>query len=294
MRHWLTVVIGVATLAGCTGDPVPAVGGPGDAKRGEVVAAVAGGCGCHTPKDGPVGAGGVEIETPFGVFYSTNITGDRTAGIGAWTDAEIEGALRRGVLRDGSVEAPVMPYPLYAGMSDEDVRDLIAWLRTLAPSSQANRPHQVDLPLPRLAFRAWRMLFAPDVTPPAQAPSSGVERGRYLAEHVAICGDCHTPRNAFGAPEASRYLAGTKDGPIGDVPNITPDPKTGVGDWDESDIVALLQDGMLPDMDNVQGKMGEVIDGVAGGPGYTNAPEADLQAIAAYLRTVKPAVHAID
>ncbi len=259
----------------------------GDAERGRAVAALAGGCGCHTPEHGPVGAGGVEIETPFGVFYSTNITGDPDAGIGAWTDDEIEGALRRGVLADGSVESPVMPYHLYAGMADRDVVDLIAWLRTLPPAETKNRPHEVGLPLPRTAFRFWRLLFAPSVTPPGVAPDSGVERGRYLVEHVSICGDCHTPRGVFGEPDHAMALAGMADGPLGEVPNVTPS-EDGVGDWDEFDMVALLQDGMLPDMDNVQGKMAEVIDGIAGGPGYVDAPESDLQDIAAYLRTVPP------
>lgn len=279
--------------AGCT-PAAPNLGGAGDAGRGAELAALAGGCGCHTPEHGPVGAGGVEIETPFGVFYSTNITSDREAGIGAWTDAEIEGSLRRGVLRDGSVEAPVMPYHLYAGLSDADVRDLIAWLRTLPPSVERNRPHEVDIPFARLAFRGWRLLFAPAVVAPRESPAGGVERGRYLTDHVSICGDCHTPRDVFGASRSSMYLAGVKDGPIGDVPNITPDPKTGVGDWDEADMVALLQDGMLPDMDNVQGKMGDVVDGVSGGPGYVDAPVSDLQAIAEYLKTVPPISHAVE
>ena len=132
------------------------------------------------------------------------------------------------------------------------------------------------------------MLFAPSVDAPEVAPTARVERGRYLVDHVAICGDCHTPRNALGAPDQSLYLGGVIDGPIGDVPNITPDDVYGVGSWDEADMVALLADGMLPDMDNVQGKMADVVDGIAGGPAYVHAPESDLEAMAAYLRTVPP------
>lgn len=280
-------------LAACT-PPPPDLIGPGNPARGEVVAALAGGCGCHTPENGPVGAGGVEIETPFGLFYSTNITGDAKAGIGSWSDEELEGAIRRGILRDGSVEAPVMPYHLYSGMSDGDVRDLIAWMRRLPPAEKENRPHEVWLPFSRLAFWGWRTLFAPEYEPPIRGPLEGPSRGRYLTDHVSICGDCHTPRDIFGAPEASMYLAGARDGPLGDVPNITPDDATGVGKWDEYDMVALLQDGMLPDMDNVQGKMADVCDGIADGPGYYAAPEEDLQAISAYLRTVPPIKHEVD
>src|SRR5215468_9846742 len=84
----------------------------GDAARGAQVFAMAGGCGCHTPAGGPVGAGGREIKTPFGVFYGTNITPDDKTGIGAWSDAEIIAAIRDGDARGKGVEAPVMPYYL--------------------------------------------------------------------------------------------------------------------------------------------------------------------------------------
>ena len=293
-RAAFALVALLASAARAGADDARAVARPGDAARGEKVFALAGGCGCHTPEKGPVGAGGVEIETPFGTFFSTNVTPDREHGIGAWSDEEIARAIRSGTLRDGSVEAPVMPYPLYAGMADDDLRDLIAYLRSLPPAPVANRPHQVSLPLPRLAFRAWRLLFAGSTTAPEAAPRAGVERGRYLSDHVAICGDCHTPRTRLGALDDAMYLAGTPDGP-GDelVPNITSDPKTGIGKWDRDEIVSLLQLGMKPDFDNVQGSMAEVIDGIAGAPGYGKAPEADLQAMADYMKTVPPIDHVV-
>ena len=185
VRPLIALLLAVPALgvAGCESAPSADLSG-GDPERGRNVFALAGGCGCHTPEKGPVGAGGSAIETPFGTFYATNITPDREHGIGAWTDLEIEGAIRRGVLRDGSVESPVMPYYRYAGMADADVRDLIAYLRTLTPAPDPNRPHEVDLPLPRLAFRGWRLLFAPDLQAPAVAPAAGVERGRYRSDHL--------------------------------------------------------------------------------------------------------------
>jgi mono/diheme cytochrome c family protein len=249
---------------------------------------MAGGCGCHSSADGPVGAGGRELPTPFGTFFGTNITADRETGLGRWTDDEIIAAIRDGDLPNGKVEAPVMPYYLYAGMADRDVRDLVAYLRTLPAVRRENREHEVTLPFPRLAFRLWRLLFAPAVTADAEAPTAGVERGRYLADHVAICQDCHTQRNRVGALRDDMYLAGTRDGPDGrPVPNVTPDVETGVGDWDEYDLTQLLDSGMEPNFDNVQGMMAEVVDGFGGGPGYGDAPDADLAAIAAYLKTVK-------
>jgi mono/diheme cytochrome c family protein len=284
-------VLGALLAPGC---PMPA-SAAGDATRGQLLFAVAGGCGCHTSEDGPVGAGGAAIKTPFGTFYGTNITPDEETGIGRWSDAEVIAAIRDGEARGNGVEAPVMPYYLYAGMTDGDVQDLVAYLRTLPPVRREPRPAEVRFPLRRLAYRAWRVLFAPAPQRPAEPPTESVARGRYLVDHVAICPDCHTPRTRFGALDMSLYLAGTAEGPDGEpVANITPDRDTGLGKWSENAIVQLLQTGMKPDMDNVQGLMGEVIDGVGGGPGYAQAPEAELRSIAKYLKTVPPIRHDVE
>jgi mono/diheme cytochrome c family protein len=265
-----------------------------DAARGRTLFALAGGCGCHSSKDGPVGAGGEAIKTPFGTFYGTNITSDDETGIGRWTDDEVIAAIRDGVSRDAGVEAPVMPYAQYAGMADDDVRDLVTYLRTLAPVRRASTPAALRLPFARLAYRAWRWLFAPAAAAPARAPTEPIARGRYLAEHVAICPDCHTPRTAWGTLDERLYLAGTEEGPNGErVANITPDPGTGIGKWTENAIVQLLQTGMKPNMDNVQGLMGEVVDGIGGGPGYAQAPESELRSIAKYLKTVPSIRHEV-
>lgn len=286
-------VVAVSLLAVVT--PVLGNASDGDAAHGAVVFATASGCSCHTAPGGPVAAGGAEIKTPFGTFYSTNITPDPDTGIGRWSDAEIAAAIRAGNLPDHSVEAPVMPYFEYAGMADRDVQDLVAYLRTLAPVRRDNRPAAVGLPFPRLAYRAWRLLFAPRVETPAAAPTDPIQRGHYLVDHVALCPDCHTPRTRLGGLDASLYLAGTPSGPDGNsVPNITPDRETGIGEWSEVAVVALLHTGMKPNMDNVQGLMADMVNGVGGGPGYARAPEAELRSIAKYLRTVPPIRHQID
>jgi mono/diheme cytochrome c family protein len=265
----------------------------GDAAHGQVLFALAGGCGCHTPDSGPVGAGGREIKTPFGTFYGPNITPDRDTGVGDWSDKELIAAIRDGKSRLG-VESPVMPYYQYAGMTDGDAGDLVAYLRTLAPVRRENTPSAVTIPMPRLAYRSWRLLFASRAARPANVPSEPVARGRYLVQSVAVCTDCHTPRTSVGAPNRKLYLAGTNDGPDGEsVPNITPDSETGIGDWSETHIVHLLQSGMKPDGDDVEGLMAQVIKGVGGGPGFASAPESELHAIAAYLKTVPPIRHEI-
>jgi len=266
----------------------------GDPARGREIFALAAGCGCHTMAGGSIGAGGGKIETPFGTFYGTNITPDRETGIGAWADEEIDDAIRRGHVRGKGAEAPVMPYSWYAGMSDRDTADLIAYLRTLPPVRGENRPHEGELPLARWAYAAWRFAFFSPPPPTAEAPASGVERGRYLADHVSLCSDCHTPRTVLGAVDRSMYMAGTRDGPGGaTVPNITPH-ETGVADWDVADLAQVLESGMLPNFDNVQGAMQEVVDGISDGPGYKDAPAADRTAIAEYLKTVPPIENDLD
>jgi mono/diheme cytochrome c family protein len=271
----------------------PAIAG-GDPERGKAIFTLAAGCNCHTPTNGPIGAGGGEVPTPFGTFYGSNITPDRETGIGAWSDAEIAAAIRDGVLRDRGAESPAMPYYQYSGMTDGDVADLIAYLRSLPPVRRANQPHDGELPLARWAYAAWRLFFANRPAPPPRVPSSGVERGRYLVHNVSICVDCHTPRNFLGVPERSMYLGGAADGPGGEpAPNITPHVGTGIGEWSADDVVALLTLGMLPNFDSVQGHMAEVIDGRGGGPGYKNAPESDLRAIAAYLKSIPPIDNAV-
>ncbi len=273
---------------------LPVAAFAGSAERGKVIFALAAGCGCHTPKEGPVGAGGGAVPTPFGKFYGSNITPDAETGIGNWSAAEIIAAIRNGMARGKGVESPAMPYYQYAGMADDDVADLVAYLRSLPPVRRANRAHEGELPLARWAYRAWRLLFFRRPVPPGQAPSAGIERGRYLVDHVSICVDCHTPRTRLGTPDGSMYLAGAAHGPGGDeVPNLTPHP-TGIGDWDTGDIVNVLTLGMLPNMDNVQGLMEDVVDGHGGGPGFKDAPEGDRRAIAEYVKSVPPIDNPVD
>jgi mono/diheme cytochrome c family protein len=266
----------------------------GDAGRGRNLFALAGGCGCHTAQSGPVGAGGRELPTPFGTFYSTNITPDKETGIGAWSNEQIIAAIRDGDVRGKGVEAPVMPYYRYSGMTGEDVADLVAYLRTLPAVRRANREAEVSVPFARLSYRLWRLLFAPAPERYTERPGEPRELGRYLTDHVSICGDCHTPRNFLGVPRRDLYLAGTADGPFGArIPNLTPARRTGIGDWTEDDVVNVLSTGMLPNFDNVQGLMDEVVEGRGGGPGYRDADKDDLRAIATYVLSVPAIEHKV-
>jgi mono/diheme cytochrome c family protein len=233
-------------------------------ERGQYIFSLAGGCACHSPPKGTPYAGGREFPIPLAKVYSTNLTADKETGLGNWSDQQIRDAIAKGIRPDGERLLPVMPYEDYSGMAEEDLKALIAYLRTLKPVRKATPQLKTWAPFyrPLTAF-VWSKVFAKTFTAPAKAPQGGIERGRYLDEHVSLCGDCHTPRNFMGVPQRSLYLAGAKkgQGPLGvEVPNITPDKETGIGDWKREDIAGLLLTGTMPDMDNVQGLMAEVIE----------------------------------
>jgi mono/diheme cytochrome c family protein len=259
--------------------------------RGQYMFAVAGGCACHTEPKGTPHAGARAFPIPFGTVFSTNITQDQESGLGAWTDQQIHDALIRGIRKDGSRLLPVMPYEKYSGMAQEDLRAMIAFMRTLKPVKKATPALQTWAPFARsLGTPLFLQVFGKFYTSPPQAPKSGIQRGRYLVDHVALCGDCHTPRNFIGAPERSLYMAGAseKNGPLGEaVPNITPDKETGIGDWRRQDIAELLLTAIKPDADNVQGLMYEVIQGTP--HGYKDMNKDDALAIADYIKSI-PAI----
>lgn len=256
--------------------------------RGQYIFALAGGCACHSDPEGTPNAGARAFPIPLGTVYSTNITQDKETGLGDWTDQQIYDAMVKGVRKDGSRLLPAMPYPDYSGMAQEDLKALIAYLRTLAPVMEETPPLRSWIPFLRsVATPLYLRIFARFATPPAQAPKSGIERGRYLVDHVSLCGDCHTPKNFIGAPIRSLYMAGVdqRRGPLGEaVPNITPDKETGIGDWSREDIAELLITGIKPDLDNVEGLMAEVVE-----HGYKDMTREDALAIADYLTSI-PAI----
>jgi len=263
-------------------------------ERGQYLFAVAGGCACHTvPRETPhVGTRAFPI--PFGKVYSTNITQDKETGIGGWSEKEILNAMTKGIRPNGERLLPVMPYEAYSGMAEEDLKALIAYLRTLKPVRKETPPLKTWVPFFRSLFTpVWLKLFGRSSNPSAAAPKSAIERGRYLVGHVSLCGDCHTPRNFLGVPRRALYLAGTKRGPLGDeISNITPDKKTGIGEWSQDEIADLILTGIKPNLDNVQGLMEEVIEGPS--LGYKNMTREDALAIANYLKTVHPIDNKID
>ena len=259
--------------------------------RGAYLAAAAGCQGCHTAS-GPGAvpyAGGHKLKTPKGTFYGPNITPDPVHGIGQWSEADFLRALRHGVRRDGAHLYPVFPYTSYTRIADEDARALFAFLKSLPPAAQPNKPHEIPFPYNiRMGMAVWKWLhFKPGPLPAAAGASPERARGAYLVEALGHCAECHTPRDWWGALKPAMAFAGTKDGPEGKlVPNITPDPDTGIGGWSAKDIVYFLETGQLPDGDVTGSLMDEVIR-----HGTSKLTADDRQAMAAYLQSLKPIVN---
>lgn len=272
----------------------PATAASGDAARGKYLFAAAGCQGCHTDvknKGKPL-AGGREMKTPFGTYFSPNITPDKETGIGNWSDADFIRALRDGVSPDGSHYFPVFPYPSYTGMTDRDMLDVKAYIFTTPTVRKTNTQHRTLPPFgTRFLIGPWKALyFDPGPYKPDPAKSKEWNRGNYLVNALGHCGECHTPRNAMGAMNSDMALAGTSDGPEGGlIPNITPDKETGIGKWPEVDLKSLLDSGMLPDGDFVGSDMGEVVDRAT-----SKLTKADLKAMITYLRAVPPIHNTIE
>jgi mono/diheme cytochrome c family protein len=255
-----------------------------DARRGAYLAKAGDCIGCHTEEkaDAIPFAGGRALTTPFGTFYGTNITPDEKNGIGRWTEADFFRAIRQGTGPDGSPYYPAFPYPSFTKITDNDLRDLWAYLRSLPPSARANHPHQLHFPFGfRILVFAWKWLFfttghfvgAPDAT-------QVLDRGAYLVQALGHCGECHTPRNFFGASKKDRPLAGGK-GPDGkNVPNLTP---TRLKKMSDDDLKDLFTSGTYPDGDLPAEAMAEVIRNTT-----SQWTPADLDAVIAYLRSLAP------
>lgn len=257
-------------------------GAAGAADDGEYLFHAAGCLTCHTAEEGRPLAGGRAFETPYGTFYSPNITPDEQTGIGGWTRAQFVAALRHGKAPDGSAYFPVFPYTSYRQMREADAGRIYDYLRTVEPHRQENRAHELPWWLGRWMMRPWQWWIMQPPSLPAVDPA--LARGSYLVNALGHCGECHTPRNWAGVAISIRYLAGTKDGPDGEaVPNITPQRDDGIGKWAADDLRYFLETGALPDGDYTGSVMSEVIDNTT-----SRLTNEDQRAIVDYLRAIPP------
>jgi mono/diheme cytochrome c family protein len=246
----------------------------------------AGGCSsCHAVPGQPDRTrlgGGLAVPSPFGTFYVPNISPDPADGIGRWTEADFVTAVVKGTSPAGAHYFPAFPYTSYQHAKLEDVRDLFAYLKTLAPVSGKARDHAVPFPFNvRRNIGIWKLLFM-DGKPfiPDAAHSARWNRGAYLVNSLGHCAECHSPRNFLGGIIAAQRFAGGPN-PEGEgwVPNIT---QKGLAEWSEKDIAYFLETGEMPDGDTAGGSMARVIRNTS-----QLSPE-DRSAIAEYLKSLPP------
>jgi len=258
----------------------------GDATRGETIF-YAGGCAsCHAaPKseDKLSLPGGRAFPSPFGTFFAPNIS-PHADGIAGWSALDLVNAMKHGTSPEGQHYFPAFPYASYARAEDSDIVDLKAFLDTLPPVASEAIPHDIGFPFNiRRTLGLWKLMFVSGAPVLADASSEQIERGRYLAEALGHCGECHTPRNLLGVVNNNLALSGNKNGPVGDsVPNITPG-EGGIGDWEHDDIISALEIGLLPDGDFLGGAMTDVIE-----DNTSKLTAEDLNAIATYLTSLEP------
>ncbi|MGB8399299.1 c-type cytochrome [Bradyrhizobium sp.] len=246
----------------------------------------AGGCSsCHAVPNQPDRlrlGGGLALPSPFGTFYVPNISPDPNDGIGGWSEADFVTAVTRGTSPDGVHYFPAFPYASYQHARTEDVRDLFAYLKTLAPVTGKVRDHDVPFPFNiRRNIGAWKWLYMdgkplmPDAGRPAQW-----NRGAYLVHALGHCAECHSPRNFLGGiVAAQRFAGGPNPDGEGWVPNIT---QKELADWSAKDIAYFLETGQMPDGDSAGGAMVRVIRNIS-----QLSPE-DRDAIAEYVKSLPP------
>jgi mono/diheme cytochrome c family protein len=253
-------------------------------ERGEYLAKAADCMVCHTTQDGKPYAGGLGFNLPFGTLYSTNITPDKETGIGNYSDQDFLAAVHRGIRRDGARLYPAMPFTSYTYMTDADALAIKAYLFSL-PAVRAEAPaNTLTFPFnQRWAMTFWSIVFNPDIRfEPDTSKTPEWNRGAYLAEALAHCGECHTPRNLGFALDNRKKFAGALTAGWRAF-NITSDKTTGIGGWSDEDIVSYLTIGHAMGHGSASGPMGEAVD-----YSFSQFAPEDIRAVVAYLRSVPP------
>jgi mono/diheme cytochrome c family protein len=254
-------------------------------KRGEYLARAADCVVCHSSPGGQQYAGGLAFPLPFGTLYSTNITSDKETGIGDYSDQDFLNAVQRGVRADGSRLYPAMPFTSYTYMTDADVLAIKAYLFSLPAVHTDNRTNTLTFPFnQRWSMMFWSFAFNADTRfRPNTARSPEWNRGAYLAEALAHCGECHTPRNlAFALDNRKKFAGAVAAG--WRAFNITSDKDTGIGGWSDDEVFAYLGNGHAQGRGTAAGPMGEAVD-----QSFSQLAPADIHAMVSYVRSV-PAV----
>jgi mono/diheme cytochrome c family protein len=252
--------------------------------RGEYLARAADCEACHTAKGGVPYAGGLAFVLPFGTLYSTNITPDTETGIGNYSDADFLNAIHSGISRDGTRLYPAMPYPSYTAMTDADALAIKAFLFSLKPVKAAAPKNTLEFPYnQRWLMTFWSFLFNSDKRfEPITQRGPEWNRGAYLVEAMAHCGECHTPRNLFQALDNRKKFTGAVQAGWRAY-NITGDRDSGAGAWSEAELAQYLAAGHADGRGTASGPMGEAVD-----KSFAYLSHGDIAAMVTYLRTVPP------
>jgi mono/diheme cytochrome c family protein len=270
------------------GDPtgVPATLANADqVKRGGYLARAADCMVCHTAPGGAAYAGGLAFLLAFGTLYSTNITPDKATGIGDYSDQDFLNALHRGIRRDGARLYPAMPFTSYTYITDADALAIKAYLFSLPAVHADNRADTLAFPYnQRWSMMFWSIVFNANTRfAPNTAQSAEWNRGAYIAEALAHCGECHTPRNlAFALDNRKKFSGALTAG--WKAFNITSDKTTGIGSWTDDEVFNYLANGHAPGRGTAAGPMGEAVD-----RSFSQLAPADIHALVSYVRSV-PAV----
>jgi mono/diheme cytochrome c family protein len=264
-----------------TGVP-PELAGADIVQRGQYLARAADCAACHTAKGGVPYAGGLAFVLPFGTLYSSNITPDKDTGIGDYTDADFLKALHEGIFRGGGRLYPAMPYPSFAAMTDDDALAIKAYLFSLAPVNAPTPDNTFRFPFnQRWGMGIWSLLFNPDKRfEPVAERDAQWNRGAYLVEAMAHCGECHTPRNLAQALNNRQKFAGAVQAGWRAY-NITADRDSGVGAWSDNEIAQFLAVGHADGRGPTGGPMAEAVD-----KSFQYMTPGDITAMVAYVRTV--------
>jgi mono/diheme cytochrome c family protein len=291
MRNWIIIVLAGAAMAGGVALPAGAQDQQAMVARGAYLVNGPAACGnCHTRKNPDLSpqsdiflAGGERFDTPVFTAYSRNLTPDKDSGIGTWTDEQIIRAMREGVTKEGEVLGPPMPVPTYHNMSDDDAKAIVAYLRTINP---------VHNEVPESKYKIPLQPQVPAKGEPAPPRSDKIAYGGYLVNAIAHCFECHSTPDEHGEPDVAGHRgaggfplpiwpeAGTKPGSVIFSLNITPDQETGIGTWSDDQIKRAITEGIDKD-----GK--QLFPLMPFGSFKKMTPE-DLDAIVAYLHTIKP------
>ena len=297
---WIAIAVAVVVIAvaiwlhepdksgvagGYPGTPDPAL-----VRQGAYVARLGDCAACHTAIGGKLYAGGLAVESPIGVIRSSNITPDTETGIGRYSFADFDRAIRHGIRKDGTSLYPAMPYPAFARLSDGDMLALYAYFMKGVPAvAHANVGNGIVWPLSmRWPLAVWRKQFWPKPTPMAGGTGDAalVARGEYIVTGPGHCGSCHTPRGAMlqekaadarGGPD---FLAGGTviDGWV--VPSLRGNMRDGLGRWSQDDIAEFLKTGRI-DNTAVFGGMTDVV-----AWSTQHLTDRDRQSVAAYLKSL--------